>query len=106
LQKAGRAFLLRLVAEHGPLEAAQILRDLGMRSRRCRAKLPVMVRPDTFRALRDHDHLLAAYWPACERWAVLDCPSQRMGAVSRSFKPDRRDPRANDSRILTGRKMW
>jgi hypothetical protein len=29
LQKAGRAFLLRLVAENGPERAAQILRDLA-----------------------------------------------------------------------------
>ena len=29
LQKAGRAFLLRLVAEFGPLEAARILRKLA-----------------------------------------------------------------------------
>jgi hypothetical protein len=29
LQKAGRAFLLRLVAENGPEEAAQTLRDLA-----------------------------------------------------------------------------
>ena len=28
LQKAGRAFLLRLVAEYGPLGAARILRSL------------------------------------------------------------------------------
>jgi hypothetical protein len=29
LQKAGRALLLRLVAEYGPLEAARILRKLA-----------------------------------------------------------------------------
>jgi hypothetical protein len=29
LQKAGRAFLLRLVAEYGPREAARILRSLA-----------------------------------------------------------------------------
>lgn len=29
LEKAGRAFLLRLVAEYGPEEAARILRDLA-----------------------------------------------------------------------------
>ena len=29
LQKAGRAFVLRLVAEHGPIEAARILRALA-----------------------------------------------------------------------------
>jgi hypothetical protein len=27
---------------------------------------------DTFRALHDHDHKLAAYCAICERWAVLD----------------------------------
>jgi hypothetical protein len=29
LQRAGRAFLLRLVAEYGPVEAARILRRLA-----------------------------------------------------------------------------
>jgi len=29
LQKAGRAFLLRLVAGHGPLETARVLRALA-----------------------------------------------------------------------------
>ena len=29
LQRAGRAFLLRLVAEHGPQAAAQVLRELA-----------------------------------------------------------------------------
>jgi hypothetical protein len=27
---------------------------------------------DTFRALHEHDHKLAAYCAACQRWAVLD----------------------------------
>ena len=31
-----------------------------------------MVTLDTFRALHEHDHQLAAYCPTCERWAVLD----------------------------------
>jgi hypothetical protein len=31
-----------------------------------------MIRLDTFRALHEHDHALAAYCPTCQRWAVLD----------------------------------
>jgi hypothetical protein len=31
-----------------------------------------MVTLDTLRKLHDHGHQLAAYCPACERWAVLD----------------------------------
>jgi hypothetical protein len=31
-----------------------------------------MVTLDTFRALHEHDHKLAAYRPTYERWAVLD----------------------------------
>ena len=31
-----------------------------------------MIRLDTFRALHEHDHKLAAYCPTCERWEVLD----------------------------------
>lgn len=31
-----------------------------------------MVTLDTFRALHEHEHQLAAYCPKCERWAVLD----------------------------------
>ena len=31
-----------------------------------------MIRLDTFRALHEHDHQLAAYCATCERWAVLD----------------------------------
>jgi hypothetical protein len=31
-----------------------------------------MVTLDTFRALHEHEHNLAAYCPTCERWAVLD----------------------------------
>ena len=31
-----------------------------------------MVVLDTFRALQEHDHKLAAYCSTCERWAVLD----------------------------------
>ena len=31
-----------------------------------------MVTLDTFRALHEHDHKLAAYCATCERWAVLD----------------------------------
>jgi len=31
-----------------------------------------MVTLDTFRALQEHEHKLAAYCPTCERWAVLD----------------------------------
>ena len=27
---------------------------------------------DTLRALHEHDHKLAAYYPVCERWAVLN----------------------------------
>ena len=31
-----------------------------------------MVILDTFRALHEHQHQLAAYCATCERWAVLD----------------------------------
>ena len=31
-----------------------------------------MVTLDTFPALHEHDHQLAAYCATCERWAVLD----------------------------------
>ena len=31
-----------------------------------------MVTLDTFRALHEHDHQLAAYCATCKRWAVLD----------------------------------
>ena len=31
-----------------------------------------MVTLDTLRALREHEHQLAAYCVTCERWAVLD----------------------------------
>ena len=34
--------------------------------------LDAMVTLDTFRALHEHDHKLAAYCATCERWAVLD----------------------------------
>jgi hypothetical protein len=34
-----------------------------------------MVTLDTFRALHEHDHELAAYCATCERWAVLDLPA-------------------------------
>jgi hypothetical protein len=30
------------------------------------------IRLDTLRALREHDHQLAAYCSRCQRWAVLD----------------------------------
>ena len=31
-----------------------------------------MVTLDTFRALHQHEHSLAAYCPTCQRWAVID----------------------------------
>jgi hypothetical protein len=31
-----------------------------------------VIRLDTFRALHEHEHKLAAYCATCERWAVLD----------------------------------
>ena len=31
-----------------------------------------MITLDTFRALHEHDHKLAAYCTTCDRWAVLD----------------------------------
>jgi hypothetical protein len=43
LQKAGRAFLLRLVAENGAEEAARILRDMAEEV----ADLPAMLREES-----------------------------------------------------------
>ena len=31
-----------------------------------------MIVLDTLRVLHEHEHQLAAYYPTCERWAVLD----------------------------------
>jgi hypothetical protein len=53
-----------------------------------------MIRLDTFRALHEHDHQLAAYCATCERWAVLDLerliadlsPSRRQAEFGQEFR--------------------
>ena len=61
-----------------------------------------MVTLDTFRALHEHDHELAAYCPKCRRWAVLDL--ERLIAEGRgNYCAIGRKPRC---KVCGGRGQW